>query len=189
MDSSVIGFMGTFQRGVVYLSSLLNVTKSQIEFHKMADDTKSDALQDSMVGAFTEWAHRLSTCVSKGEIIRRIWRKLQLRDFISARINFSPKMLKESVEFLEADDFLKVLVKAVEASNDGVELSRQKKEAMISAYRTVDLDTLNKIVHLYAADIRAFGFNERPKSIFDRAGNQGALKYSNALDFTAEWTL
>ncbi|KAK3801936.1 hypothetical protein RRG08_063893 [Elysia crispata] len=189
VDYSVIGFMGSFQRDVVYLSSLLNITESQIEFYKMADDTISDALQDSMMGAFTEWAHRLSKCVAKGEIIRRIWRKLQLRGFISARINFSPKMLKESLEYLEASDFLKVLVKAVEASTNTEELSRQKLEAMVSAYRSVDLDTLNRIVHLYAADFRAFGFNERPKFIFDRGGHRDALNYSRALDFDTEWNL
>ncbi|GFR58530.1 carbohydrate sulfotransferase [Elysia marginata] len=189
VDYSVIGFMGTFQRDVVFLSNMLNVTESQIEFYKMADDTVNDALQDSMMGAFTEWAHRLSTCVTKGEIIRRIWRKLQLRGFISARINFSPKMLKESVEYLEADDFLKVLAKAVESSTDKDELYKQKMAAMVSAYKTVDLDTLNKIVHLYAADFRAFGFNERPRFIFDREEKQEALNYSKALDFRVEWSL
>lgn len=189
VNYSVIGFMGTFQRDVVYLSSLLNVTESQIEFYKMADDTRSDALQDSMMGAFTEWAHRLSTCVSKGEIIRRIWRKLQIRGFISTRINFSPKMLKESVEYLEAEDFLRVLAKAVQSSTDKDELYRQKMAAIDSAYKTVDLDTLNKIVHLYAADFRAFGFNERPKFIFDRDNNQKTLNYSRPLDFNAEWNL
>ncbi|RUS79731.1 hypothetical protein EGW08_012504 [Elysia chlorotica] len=189
VDYTVIGFMKTFQRDVVYLSSLLNITESQLEFSKMAEDTRSDALQDSMMGAFTEWAHRLSRCVTKGEIIRRIWRKLQLRGFISAKISFSPKMLKESVEYLDASDFLKVLAKAVESSTDTEELSRQKTEAMASAYRTVDLDTLNKIVHLYAADFRAFGFNERPNYIFDRGGKQTPQNYSRALDFNAEWNM
>ncbi|GFO22696.1 carbohydrate sulfotransferase [Plakobranchus ocellatus] len=189
VDYSVIGFIQTFQRDVVYLSSLLNVTEAQIEFYKMADDTKRDALEDSVMGAFTEWSHRLAQCVTKADIVRRIWRKLQIRGFISARINFAPKMLKDSVEYLDADDFIKVLAKAVDSSTDEDELRNQKMAAMMSAYRTVDLSTLNSIVHLYAADFRAFGFNERPKFIFDRPNGVYALNYSDALDFYNEWVI
>ncbi|GFO22691.1 carbohydrate sulfotransferase [Plakobranchus ocellatus] len=123
------------------------------------------------------------------KFVRRMWCKLQIRGFIRARINFAPKMLKDSVECLDADDFIKVLAKAVDSSTDEDELRNQKMAAMMSAYRTVDLGTLNSIVHLYAADFRAFGFNERPKFIFDRPKEVYALNYSDALDFYNEWVI
>ncbi|CAL1530584.1 unnamed protein product [Lymnaea stagnalis] len=168
-DYDVIGHMETFKRDALYLSSLLNVSETQIGFDNMAEDSAKDAIEDSVTDAFTVWEPRVSKCITKFESAKRIWKKLQIRGFISDRQNISHILDAGSIEDVEAREFIRLLMAAFRKSKDKTELKKQKFKAFVSAYRSVNVGVLKKVSKMYAADFRLFGYVDRPAEIFDRS--------------------
>lgn len=169
VNYTVVGHMNTFNMDVSYLSYLLNVTHSQLQLHKMADDQTQDAIEDSIMDAFSVWTSRIVQCISKLEAGKRVWAKLQYRGIISERVKFPLESYPKLFDNMDVDGFIKMAKSAVKVFADPGELHRQKKAAITKAFQTVRLDVLEAIAKMYAHDFKVFGFNDRPSEIFYRA--------------------
>lgn len=184
----VIGHMETFRRDTLYLSSLLNISEAQIGLDNMAQDSAKDAIEDSVTDAFTVWEPRVTKCISKFEAAKRIWKKLQIRGFISDRHDISHVLDSDSVRDVEAREFIRMLMTAFRESHNKTELRKQKFKAFVSAYRSVNVGVLKKVSKMYDADFRLFGFVTRPAEIFDRSINgDGELDLSEELSMSDRW--
>ncbi|BFZ00710.1 hypothetical protein BsWGS_03749 [Bradybaena similaris] len=169
VNYTVVGHMNTFNTDLSYLSSLLNVTHSQLQLHKMADDQTQDAIEDSIMDAFSVWTSRIVQCLPKLEAGKRVWAKLQYRGIVSERFKFPLDSDPKSFDAMDVDDFIQMAKSAVKVFVDPDELHRQKEAAITNAYRTVRLDVLEAIAKMYAQDFKVFGFNDRPSEIFYRS--------------------
>ncbi|KAH9504253.1 hypothetical protein Btru_064460 [Bulinus truncatus] len=84
VNYTIIGKMETFLRDTRLLLHRLGVDEGHVELGRMQDDVRRDAVEDSVHDPMSEsWLNRTLKCVSKADVVRSIWRKLQIRGFIS----------------------------------------------------------------------------------------------------------
>lgn len=167
----VVGNTTTFKRDLVYFLSTLNITNAQINFNSFADDVVKQALEDAVLNPFREWAGQITSCLSQLDSAKRIWRKLQIRGFISSRINFPENISEEMIKNMDAYDFIDILTKASQRSKSYVNLKHQKENALTDAFKSVDISILEAIREIYDLDFSLFGFESKPNSFFrDQSG-------------------
>ena len=179
----VIGKMETFPEDLRYLSNRMNL--SLTEYFSRGEfryDYAKDAIEDSINSPFW-WLTDILRCMDKMEMGLRVWRKLQIRGLIHRRTPFPYS--KEEFVNVTADQFIEVATKAYVESTDRAELKRQKRDAFVEAYRTVDIDVLFKFKTIFVDDFKMFGYESEPADVFDRTRR---VNVTGAFDWSKPWT-
>ncbi|XP_059158539.1 uncharacterized protein LOC131942658 [Physella acuta] len=172
VDYDVIGYTSTFNRDLMFLLSTLNLTNAQINFESFADDVVKQAVEDAVLNPFRDWTNKITACMTKLEAAKRIWRKLQIRSFISSEINFPANITEEIIQNMDAYDFIDILFEASRRSKSDVNLKHQKDNALTDAFKAVDMSIVEAIRNIYEFDFSLFGFESRPNSFFrDESGD------------------
>ncbi|KAK7461186.1 hypothetical protein BaRGS_00038774, partial [Batillaria attramentaria] len=176
-----IGKMETFPADLEYFMSLLGTTfKPEV---KMSQEAKEDAIYDSIQGPFS-WKSSIVKCVSTDEMGKRIWRKLQIRGLISSSIDY-PFGLQDLTN-MTTEEYLAVAVNASKHSTDKLALTRQKRQALVEAFRTVAMSDILRYQKIFQDDFEAFGYDTHPAFVFDRTGE---FLDTDAFNFNAPWEI
>ena len=179
----VIGKMETFTEDLRYLSTRMNLSLTEyFAGDKFRYDYARDAIEDSINSPFG-WLKDIFLCMDKLEMGLRIWRKLQIRGLIDRRVPFPYS--KEQFQNVSAVQFIEASTKAYLESTDRAELKRQKRDAFVEAYRTVDINVLYNIRTTFKDDFQMFGYESEPADVFDRERN---MKVTGAFDWSKPWT-
>ena len=179
----VVGKMETFAEDLRYLSNHMNLSLTEyFASDEFRYDYAKDAIEDSIYSPFG-WLKDIFRCMDKLEMGLRIWRKLQIRGIIDRRIAFPYP--KEKFLNVTAEQFIHDSLKAHLRSTDREELERQKREAFVEAYRTVDMSVLQKMKTVFKADFEMFVYESEPADVFDR---NISVTVTGAFDWLNPWT-
>lgn len=180
-DYDIIGHMETFTSDLAYMTSLLNVTfQTNVSLSR---ETKLDAIHDSVESPFG-WKDNILKCASTQEMGQRIWRKLQIRGLISSKIDYP--FGAQDLAKMSDSAFTQAAAAAHVKSTNKTELTRQKQQAFIEAFRTVSLSDIQRHVDIFEEDFDAFGYEKYPDAVFDRGDK---FTDTHALDFSIPWRI
>ncbi|CAL1540574.1 unnamed protein product [Lymnaea stagnalis] len=180
---TVVGKMETFMRDTGHVLEYLGLNVSQLGFEKMDEDVINDAVEDSVNDAMSEeWLNKTLKCIGKLGVARRIWRKLQLRGFISWRLNFNLK--PDYVAAMQGKDFIEILKQTLRASTDKRELRFQKRYALLEAFSGLKQSQLESIAMIFKPDFMMFGYD--PQMM---ARDLKDFAQTGAFDWDKSWDL
>ncbi|KAK3099873.1 hypothetical protein FSP39_011026 [Pinctada imbricata] len=131
------------------------------------DKTSSEDLTDYEMMDQLDYVFKVSNfdCVSPATLGERIWKAFQYNSYIPLEIMY-PK--DEFHNNLTMENMRSVLRSRRESWLVKSEVKKlQKREAMISAYKTVPLKTLYELRNYYKDDFKAFGYESKPSDIFE----------------------
>lgn len=183
----VIGQMSTFSDDVKMVLDSLNISPKQVGLERMANDTLVDAIEDSVRDALSPfWLKDTLRCIRLDSVFRRIWRKLQMRGFISWRRKFP--FTSEELKKLNTKSFLRMLKRESALSwSNRAELQLQKTQAMREAFASVPKAEIAKIETVFANDLHLFGFDP---STYRNIGVLGVdVADTQVFDFDKDWDL
>lgn len=170
--------METLKVDTFYILSKLNQTHTlKIYLDNFTDLHAVDAIDDSVSGPFS-WKNEIVKCISWPKALQRIWRKLQIRGVIGSD---AFPLSEAEAEVISKEQFIELL-KTIRKNISHDEVSWQKKQAYMEAYRSVPTEVLDGIRHVYAKEFALFDYDDRPGTFFDRTEPfkfYGFLNYSN----------
>lgn len=177
----VIGTLETASEDIDYILGRINISSSFQHEASYSLASKMDIVYDSVQSTFS-WKKDISRCISTDQMGIRIWRKLQIRGVIdsSIRYPFQPGQ----IDSLQSSEFISACKKAIIMSTDGDKLRRQKKQALVEAYKSVSYHDLVAIGLIYKDDFRMFGYNPKPADIFVEQ-----IKITGSLNWRNDWIL
>lgn len=177
-----VGKMETFAQDIQLLVNKLQLPNSAyFSSQQFRDDFTKDAIEDSINSPW-EWLREVRACMTMAEAGKRVWRKLQIRGIISRRIAFPFR--DDEAESLTAETFIHVALAAHRQSTDKEELRRQKREAMVEAFQSVDSKTLNSLCNIFARDFELFDYESSPADLLDRTNRS---VHTGAFRWDEEW--
>ncbi|KAI8775372.1 carbohydrate sulfotransferase 10 isoform X1 [Biomphalaria glabrata] len=186
VNYTIVGKMETFARDTGLLLRHLDINESDLHLDRMSDDVTKDAVEDSVLDAMSPtWMNKSLGCISKDDVIARIWRKLQIRGFISWRID--RQMAPENVRDINGALLTDLLKMAVLASTNRTELSIQKSQALLEAYSTLAENQFDSIRRVYDMDFKLFNYNSQPEELSPT--RLAEVKHTGAFDWRKKWDL
>ncbi|KAH9504251.1 hypothetical protein Btru_064454 [Bulinus truncatus] len=186
VNYTIIGKMETFIRDTRLLIKQLGVDEGHIELDRMSEDVSRDAVEDSVIDSMSEsWLNESLRCVSKADVVRRIWRKLQIRGFISWRIDYN--MDQRNVRDINGPLLVEVLKVAAKASTNRTELKIQKSQALLEAFSTITEEQFASLKQVFQTDFQLFNYNARPDKL--SRSRLDKVTYTGAFDWKKNWNL
>ncbi|CAL1540575.1 unnamed protein product [Lymnaea stagnalis] len=186
VNYTVIGKMETFSRDTRHLLSVLRINESQLGLERMADDVTRDAVVDSVKDAMSRpWLDETLRCITRADVVRRIWRKLQIRGFVSWRFNYG--IDPQTVTAMDGASLVEVLKQAVRASTNRTELGIQKRQAMVEAFSRVTPSQIAAIKRTFFLDFQMFDYDSSPPSLAN--SRTGVAAMTDAFDWRKDWDL
>lgn len=106
-------------------------------------------------------------CVNNTSLALQLWSAFQMYGYLPNHWTFP---MDQFTTQLTEDNFMEIILSAFEllSQEDLKSLSKQRKLAMESAYRSVPLDVLERIASLYSYEFAAFEYDPRPPGLFGR---------------------
>nr|KAG5688902.1 hypothetical protein BaRGS_009743 [Batillaria attramentaria] len=160
----VIGKMETFSDDLGYLAKHLNLSLTgYFTSDKFRYEYVKDAIEDTVNSPF-RWMSKIRRCMSKYEAGLRIWRKLQIRGIIDRNIQLPYNLA--SFERVTAKQLIESALSSYRQSTDRERLRRQKRDAFLEAYSTVNKKALHKMKRVFEKDFDMFGYDPEPADVF-----------------------
>jgi Sulfotransferase family len=176
---TVIGKLETFSRDAGLVLAYLGVNESQVGFERMATDALSDAVSNALG---KDWLKLTLKCVSRVEVAKRIWRKLQLRWLISWKMNF--ELSTQDVANLRPGEFITILERAATDCADYGDMGFQKKQATLEAFKRLKPWQFKEIERIFKPDFLLFGYN-----FIQFVDKVQHVQTTGALDWSKDWDL
>lgn len=179
----IAGKLETTEEDLDYLLAKLNVSSSFQHEESYSVDSKMDIIYDSVKSTFS-WKKDISRCISLDQMALRIWRKLQIRGVIDSSISYPFR--PGDIDNMSASKFIEACKSAVLKSTDKNQLKKQKSQAFLEAYKSVNEKDLLAVGRVYKDDFAMFGYNPKPASIFE---NRDKIRFTGSLNWRADWIL
>ena len=162
----VVGKMESFAADSDYIHENYGIDK----FEEIK--TISEALYEE-VKMLTEYNFKLGACTSNKRAKRlliavRLWKAFQLNGYINRNANFpSEKFDEESLEKNSAEMFLELFNSTIKhISYEKFDKKQQKRDMMKEAYRSITMENIANIQHIYKYDFELFEYEIKPSKIF-----------------------
>ncbi|XP_036367628.1 carbohydrate sulfotransferase 10-like isoform X4 [Octopus sinensis] len=158
----------------------LNLMFEEIgEGHRMsAKNMVTERVGDDLTVVVDHAFHnKNNTCVDFSQILRRTWRRAQIRGFVSMDLDFP--FTNNQTLFVTKQEFLDTIKDASLVSKNDKSLKVIKNEAMSYAYSTVPMDVLDQLEVLLKDDCLQFGYDTRPKHVFEANQRTWNFNYFN----------
>ena len=112
----------------------------------------------------------------------RVWRDLQIAGHLSKDVDM-PILKSEQNLTLSKDEFLNLVKYALSRPMNQTLIKKQRGEALLQAYRSVPKEDLERLSKYVKKDCILFGYDERPRHIFDQSTlpNQETFNYFDAI--------
>ncbi|XP_059140505.1 carbohydrate sulfotransferase 12-like, partial [Physella acuta] len=180
VNYTIIGKMETFRRDTLQLLALLNITEKQMEFQRRSEDASSNDIGDALDPSWLKFTLR---CIKKENIIRRIWRKLQIRGIISWRIPYD--LDPDKALTMTRSSLIAHMENVMSTSTNLTELKLQKRQAMLEAFASLKSSHLEKIKKVYQNDFLMFGYEPNMEALLSAQ----PIKITGALDWWKNWDM
>ena len=162
----------------------LNISESQIKFDRMEADAALDAISDSVKDSLSKnWLDMSLKCVSKGDILQRILRKLQIRGVVSWRVFLH--LSDSEVKHMNFHSYVKLLTEQRESFFNKTELKMQKKQAYGEALLQIPMELIRELDLWYHLDNEMFGFED----LFTEQFNHRHTAPTGVFDYKKPWNL
>ncbi|XP_059175006.1 uncharacterized protein LOC131955073 isoform X2 [Physella acuta] len=183
LNYSIVGRLETMREDVDYIAARLNVSSGFQHEPDYGLAAAMDSVKDTVDSAFS-WRPEIGKCISFDEMGRRIWRKFQIRGVIDSNIHypFRPDELAD----MRTETFIAACRAAILASKDKAQLKKQKNQALLEAYSSVNITLLYKISHIYSDDLTMFDYEKLPDKLFK---NRDKIEKTGYLDWWTPWNL
>ena len=112
----------------------------------------------------------------------RAWRDLQIAGHLSKDIDM-PISKGEEILKLSREEFMKLIIDALNKPMNKTLVKMQRGEALLQAYRSVPKEDLERLSKFVKKDCILFGYDERPREIFDLSTlpHQDTFNYFDAI--------
>ncbi|XP_060069602.1 carbohydrate sulfotransferase 9-like [Ylistrum balloti] len=108
-------------------------------------------------------------CLSFFDAQRKVWKKLQATGVIDKKSKYP--VTREESENITRTSFERLLHAAVGDVTDVTVARRQREEAAVEAYSSLEGEDLEKLNKIFAPDCKIFKFNCRPQKFFETDPN------------------
>ncbi|KAK3093386.1 hypothetical protein FSP39_014876 [Pinctada imbricata] len=103
-------------------------------------------------------------CANQQKLAELVWKAFQFNAYIPSDIPFPKEKFKGK---FDANGVLKVLKEVrLNWSVTKQERKKQKRDALVAAYKTVPMETLHKLREIYMDDFKTFDYDPSPSDIF-----------------------
>ncbi|WAR28899.1 CHSTE-like protein [Mya arenaria] len=151
----------TFREFVQYILQLYKDNKTiNAHFQPMTEICDACAIPYTFIG-------HLETFVDDAKyLIIRVWCNLQIRGYISklSRFPFS----KSEISTLTEERYMDAVINELGNRKDISAIKNQRTEAYIQAYQTIPLTVMRQLREYLLKDCTLFGYDDKPKELFDR---------------------
>ncbi|KAK7483703.1 hypothetical protein BaRGS_00025024 [Batillaria attramentaria] len=168
MDYDVIGKMETFRQDTESILKSAGVDPRSVFGSVSSFDENSDLSIMRDVAARTfQCLPRCGGCMSKWQVMRRMWATFQVRGYLSINVTFPLSPVKsEKVTLSQVQDLLK---DAYRSSGDHSVTKRQRKAAMMETYYSVPRTVLKELEAYVRVDCALFGYDCSVESRFNES--------------------
>ncbi|XP_069134313.1 carbohydrate sulfotransferase 8-like [Argopecten irradians] len=162
----IIGKLETLSNDTIYLLNRMGKTRLrkslETDFHgQTVDDTIRD--QAGMLVGFRE---RYKSCgVSFYKAQKLMWKKFQIRGIISKNSKYP--ISREKSETVTKEMFEELLYRGIGDAKDRSVSKKNKEEAMLEAFSTVDKEDMEALSKIFEQDCELFGYDCRPSKLFN----------------------
>ncbi|XP_033732831.1 carbohydrate sulfotransferase 11-like [Pecten maximus] len=163
----VIGKMATFYNDTMFLIQTIGHTRMYDELHgQFFDAYARDQFRHSveLLFFFKKELVELHKCVPDFfKAQQRMWRALQLRGLINLKTSYPIK--RSESDDVSQEQLLQLLLQNLKDRVPRV----QKRDAMLAAYNSVDIEVLYKLREVFEPDCALFDYDCSPSSIFNHS--------------------
>ncbi|KAK7465110.1 hypothetical protein BaRGS_00037689 [Batillaria attramentaria] len=148
----------------------------------MVKDAGKDTIARTIQNVFESANTTTSSCVSKEEKLRRMWKNFQIRGMISKRELFP--LTSAEADDVTIEGMQELALSAFDRSTSDPELKGNKMEAMIEAYSTIPLTDRQALRRIYAADFELFQYPPSIPEVFPEGDkfHLGSYRFFNIFD-------
>ncbi|GAB1599325.1 carbohydrate sulfotransferase 10-like isoform X3 [Argonauta hians] len=176
MNYDIIGKLDSFVPDLNLMLDEIGESKN-MSVEKLTAERVDDDLVAVVGYAFQT---KSKTCLGFSQILRRVWRREQIRGFISMDLDFP--FTDNQTLYVSKAEFLNTLKDASDISKHDKSLKTIKAEAMSYAYSTVSKRVLDDLEVLLKEDCLQFGYETRPKHIFQADQRIWNFNYFNVSE-------
>lgn len=162
----VIGKLETLQQDTFYLLDKMGKPDLRKSLEKdFSQQTINDTIRDQVLMLFYFRTQCEDCGVSFFEAQKLMWKKFQIRGVLSKKSRYP--VTDEMSKTISQEEFTRVLFKGIgDAANKAI-AKRNKEEATLEAFSTVDKDDMETLSELFKPDCELFGYNCRPDELFN----------------------
>ncbi|XP_041374758.1 uncharacterized protein LOC121387646 [Gigantopelta aegis] len=154
----VIGTMETFAKDSYYILS-------QVNLGHLIGDHNTKTYVEHELAMLTEYNFGLfqfpycGRCMNRADVAKRLWKAFQINGYLPN----DAKLPLEHLKNITTDRFLDIAMKTYrERPSSPAQMKRQKKKALIDAYRSVPQNIMDKLKSIYATDFLMFDYDPDP---------------------------
>ncbi|XP_069107735.1 carbohydrate sulfotransferase 12-like [Argopecten irradians] len=168
----VIGKMETFESDVFYLLDRM----ARTDITRSLEETFHAQYLHYTIRDQCNWLYHFrkryrSDCnMTFYEAQKKLWRHFKIRGILRRQIPF-PISPADSGR-ISKNKLIQIIYNAMGNTNDRLDAMRNRKQAFLEAYSTIDMDDLFKLSKIFHADCEIFGYDCKPGDIFDRKGRK-----------------
>ena len=106
----------------------------------------------------------------------RTWRDLQIRGYLSKRIDMP--MTRVQASDITSKEFFVLIKEALEQPMNRTAVRLQRQEAMVQAYQKVPLQDMKRLAKFVEMDCLLFGYDLRPDALFKRDTDSNSFSFN-----------
>ncbi|XP_069141941.1 carbohydrate sulfotransferase 13-like [Argopecten irradians] len=161
-----IGKMETIKQDTMYLLDKMNqpkiIASLENNFRKQFRDYTIKERMD-MLSKYQN-THGVLCTNTFSQVLKKMWKGFQMDGIISKSSNYSiPEMYSD---LITPSAFHDIVVQAIGDADDEKVSKKNKEEAFLEAYSTVDTADMEKLSKLLQPDCEVFGYDCRPDQLF-----------------------
>ncbi|XP_060070289.1 carbohydrate sulfotransferase 9-like [Ylistrum balloti] len=160
-----IGKLETLKQDTFYLLNKMgkfDLRKSMTDnFH---ESTVDDTIRDQAKMLFSFRKHFSICGVSFFQAQKLMWKKCQIRGILSKNSKYP--VTEEMSENIEVAQYIRMLNEGRGDALDKSISKRNKEEAMLEAFSTVDAEDMEFLSEMFRLDCELFGYDCRPEKLF-----------------------
>ena len=156
-----------------------NISVNFVDFDK---DTALDRVNGATDFLFAKLKETEGLKYPSYNFYLRVWRDLQIAGHLSKDLDM-PISKSEQNLTISKHEFLNLVKYALSRPMNQTLVKKQRSEALLQAYRSVPKEDLERLSKFVKKDCILFGYDERPRHIFDRSTlpNQETFNYFDAI--------
>ncbi|XP_069141895.1 carbohydrate sulfotransferase 10-like [Argopecten irradians] len=160
-----IGQMETIKQDTMYLLDKMNQSKVIQSLEKdLRRQYANFTITERVDMLFRSKGSSYSCKENFFKIQQKIWKGFQMNGIISTKSRYP--ISEEDSNRITPKEFRDAVIKAIGDAADGDVSRRNKEEAMLEAYSTVDTADMEKLSKLLQPDCEVFGYDCRPDKLF-----------------------
>ena len=157
----------SFSRDVECIMKELNIEPSK--YNMMIDALHDHRIEATLPGIVKTVYFRQKSrkdflsCIGWVGVAKRIWKSFQIQGYIDENINFPVEKFVSEEQYANGTYLTELILETTKRRPLTKKNSKmQRRQALVSAYRTVSEETISDIKYIYQEDFLLYGYDDNP---------------------------